>query len=186
MDTIFGEKNPQDYVVFFYNNMEIRPGGGFIGSFAHVTFDTYTLKEFKVYDVYDADGQLGIHVEPPLPIRTYLEQPHWFLRDSNFNPDFERNIDTADFFLRKELSLPEFDGAAAITATGLSYILEAFGDVYIEDFGETINKDNFYIKTQSQTEQDFFPGSTKKKNFLSSVGRTLMFKLDTASLENLR
>ncbi len=180
LDSILSDNTEKDYIFFFYNNMELRPGGGFIGSFAHVVFSNYTLKSFDVYDVYDADGQLETHVRPPQPIREYLEQPHWFLRDSNFSPDFEENVKTAEYFLDKELNLTDFDGAVAITTTALTYMLDAFGDVYIPDFKETINADNFYLKAQSQHELDFFPGSTAKKSFLSTVGRTLLLKLQEA------
>lgn len=180
LDTILADNTEKTYMFFFYNNMEIRPGGGFIGSFAKVKFTNYTLTSFDVYDVYDADGQLKTHIRPPAPIREYLNQPHWFLRDSNFKPDFEDNVHTAEYFLEQELQIKDFDGAAAITTTALTYMLEGFGDVYVPDFQETITADNFYLKAQSQTETDFFPGSKQKKSFLSTVARTLMLGLETA------
>jgi hypothetical protein len=180
MDSILADNTQKTYIFFFYNNMEIRPGGGFIGSFARVTFADYTLKNFEVYDVYDADGQLKTHVRPPAPIRDILDQPHWFLRDSNFNPDFEQNVETARFFLEKELGINDFDGAVAITTTALTYMLDAFGEVYVPDFNETITAENFYLKAQTQTETDFFPGSQQKKSFLSTVGRTLLLKMEDA------
>lgn len=180
LDTILADGTSRNYIIYFYNNMEIRPGGGFIGSFAHVIMENYTLKKFEVYDVYDADGQLKVHVRPPAPIREFLDQPHWYLRDSNFSPDFEQNTQTAEFFLKKELNLSQFDGAIGMTTTSLTYILEAFGNVYLSDFDDTINADNFYLKAQTQTETDFFPGSKRKKSFLSTVARTLLLKMHDA------
>lgn len=180
-DQVLSSPDEKEYIFFFYNNMEIRPGGGFIGSFARVKFQQYTLKEFDVFDVYDADGQLKVHVRPPSPIRDYLDQPHWFLRDSNFSPDFEQNVETAEYFLERELGISNIDGAVAITTTALSYILEAFDELYIADYQETITADNFYLIAQSQAEDDFFPGSTAKKSFLSTVGRTLMLKMNSAN-----
>lgn len=171
----------QKYLLFFYNNMEQRPGGGFIGSFATVTFDNYTLEDFEVYDVYDADGQLKGHVPPPRPIREHLDQPNWFLRDSNFSEDFAENVKSAEFFLEKELNLGDFDHYVGITTTGLTYILEAFGELSVPDFNETITADNFYMKAQLQSEGDFFPGSTQKKSYLSTVGRTILFSIEDAS-----
>lgn len=181
MDSLLADNTEKDYIFFFYNNMEIRPGGGFIGSFAHVVFADYTLKSFDIYDVYDADGQLKTHVRPPAAIRDHLDQPHWFLRDSNFSPDFEKNVETAQFFLDRELGIKDIDGAVGMTTTALTYLLKAFGDVYIPDFDETINSENFYITTQTQTEADYFPGSQQKKSFLSTVGRHLMLKMEDAN-----
>ena len=68
--------------------MELRPTGGFIGSYAIMTFDKGRLAEIVVNDVYTADGQLKGHVDPPEPIRKYLGEGGWFLRDSNWDPDF--------------------------------------------------------------------------------------------------
>lgn len=184
-ENLIGGSQSKKYLVFFYNNMELRPGGGFIGSFAVVEFKDYSLYDFKVYDVYDADGQLEAHVEPPKAIRVYLQQPHWFLRDSNFTPDFAENVETAEFFLEKELKLKGFDGYAAITTTGLTYILKSFGKIYIPDFNETITADNFYMKAQLQSEDNFFPGSIQKKSYLSTIGRTILFSLDKASAPQL-
>src|SRR3989338_9272877 len=57
-DALVGGSQPKKYLLFFYNNMELRPGGGFIGSFATLEVRNYSLYDFQVYDVYDADGQL--------------------------------------------------------------------------------------------------------------------------------
>lgn len=168
------------YLLLFTNNMELRPGGGFIGSFGLATFKDYTLTELTIRDVYEADGQLKGHVEPPPAIAQYLHQPHWFLRDTNFSPDFQANVEQAEWFLEKELRLKPFDGALAITTTGLTILLKAFGPVYLSDYRETITADNFYIKTQMYAEKDFFPGSIQKPTFLSSLTRALMFKLNDA------
>lgn len=185
LPSLLADGTSKHYSVFFYNNMEIRPGGGFIGSFADVVMENYSLKRFTVYDVYDADGKLTTHVRPPAPIREILHQPHWFLRDSNFDPDFTENIQAANFFLENELQLKDFHGSIGITTTALTYILEAFDEVYIADFDDTITADNFYLKTQSQAENSFFPGSIQKKSFLSTVGKTLMMSAGKASPRKL-
>lgn len=184
-DEILGKKSEKKYLILFENNMELRPGGGFIGSFGVVTVSDYTLKKLEIEDVYQADGQLKAHVEPPLAIKKYLNQPHWFLRDSGFSPDFKENFNQAESFLSKELNLADFDGGMAITTTAINYILDAFGDIYLPDYKETINKDNFYIKTQLYVEKNFFPGSIQKKSFLSSLVRILLLKTEEVSYKRL-
>lgn len=181
IDTLLGGTGPKRYVLFFYNNMELRPGGGFLGSFATVTFDNYTMKDLIVYDVYDADGQLKIHIEPPEAIRDHLEQPHWFLRDSNFSPDFPENVKNAQIFLEKEMNFTTFDGAIGITTTGITHIIDAFGSLYVSDYKETVDKNNFYLKTQEQAQTNFFPGSTQKKSFLSALLNTMLAQLSTVN-----
>ena len=182
---ILGEKSEKKYLIFFQNNMEIRPGGGFIGSYAIVKIKNFAITELKIEDVYETDGQLKIHIDPPEPIRKYLAQPHWFLRDSNFSPDFQENFKQAEFFLQKSMNSDGFDGGIAITTTAITHLLQATGPIYLPDYKETINKDNFYIKTQIQSETGFFPGSKQKKNYLSSLTNSLLARLDTMPLKNI-
>lgn len=184
-DIMLGGKTKRTYLLFFQNNMELRPGGGFIGSFGIARFADYTLNSLEIKDVYEADGQLKIHVEPPLPISTYLHQPHWFLRDSNFSPDFQKNFEKAEFFLEKELGLKNFDGGIAITTTALHAIIGVLGSIDVPDYQERIDKDNFYIKTQIYAEKNFFPGSIQKKSFLSALTRALILSLDRVSVTDM-
>ncbi|MFN4213012.1 MAG: DUF4012 domain-containing protein, partial [Microgenomates group bacterium] len=184
-DILGGEKKELKYLILFANNREIRPGGGFLGSFGIVNIKDYTIEDIKIYDVYDADGQLKIHIEPPEAIRKYLHQPHWYLRDSNFSPDFLDNYLKAQFFLEKEMGVSNFDGAILLTTTSIEEILTAFGDIYLPNFNEYINSKNFYLKTQVYSEKNFFPGSIQKKSFLSALVRQIIINLDNASLVTL-
>jgi hypothetical protein len=185
IDTLLGKDEEKTYLLLFANNMELRPGGGFIGSFCIIRIKDYTLEDLKIYDVYDADGQLKAHLDPPDPIREYLKQPHWFLRDSAFSPDFLENYAQAKFFLEKEMNFNHFDGAFLITTSAIEKILEAFGDIYLPDYKETINAKNFYLKAQIHSEKDFFPGSTAKKGFLFSLTNTMFLQLEQVSLPSL-
>lgn len=185
IDSLLAKNSRRNYLLLFANNKELRPGGGFIGSFGTATFEDMTLTQIRVYDVYDADGQLIAHVEPPEPIKKYLSQPHWFLRDSAFSPDFLENYAQAKFFLDKEMSLGNFDGAVLLTTSALENIFSAFGDIFVPDFNEKVNSKNFYLKAQLYAQSDFFPGSIQKKSFLSSVTRQLLINLDSVSPKKL-
>ncbi len=180
---ILAQSGNKKYLLLFANNMELRPGGGFIGSFGLLHMKNLSISEFSIYDVYDADGQLKAHVDPPAPIRNHLDQPHWFLRDSAFSPNHYENHNNALFFLEKEMGISDIDGSILITTTAVKYILEAFDSVYIPDFQEKITKDNFYLKTQLYAEKEFFPGSIQKKGFLSALGRQIFLNLENVAPE---
>ncbi len=184
-DSLFAKDTQRKYLLLFANNRELRPGGGFIGSFGILTLKDFTLEDLKIYDVYDADGQLVAHIEPPAPIKEYLQQFHWFLRDSAFSPDFLENYAQAKFFLEKEMGFNDFSGGILLTTTAIENLLEAFGDIYLPDLKETINYKNFYLKTQIHAEKDFFPGSIQKKSFLSSLTRVILMNLESASTQKL-
>ena len=184
-ESIIAKNTESKYLIFFANNMELRPGGGFLGSFAILRMKNYEISDLKVYDVYDADGQLTAHVDPPQPIAKYLNLPHWFLRDSDFSPDFLENYQKALFFIQKELNITDFNGGILLTTTAVQNVLTAFNNIYIPDFKETINADNFYLKTQFYAEKNFFPGSIQKQVFLSSVVQQIILNLKTTSLGKL-
>lgn len=184
-EDILAKETPTKYLIFFANNMELRPGGGFIGSFAILKLKDYEVEELKVYDVYDADGELKAHIDPPKPIAKYLNLPHWFLRDSNFSPDFLENYQKGLFFLEKEMGMTDFNGSILLTTTAIENILTAFNDIYLPDYKETINAKNFYIKTQSYVEKKFFPGSIQKKTFLSNIIQQIIINLENISTPKL-
>lgn len=184
-DELLGGKGRKKYLLLFANNMELRPGGGFIGSFGVVDTYDYTIGNIQIYDVYDADGQLNVHIDPPDAIRKYLQQPHYFLRDSAFSPDFTENTVRAQSFLDQEMKFGEFDGFFLITTTAIQNILGAYGTVYLPDFDEKVNQSNFYLKAQVHSESGFFPGSTQKKNFLSSLARYIFLHTESVSVKKL-
>jgi hypothetical protein len=185
LEKIIENKTNQKFLILFANNMELRPGGGFIGSLGILQIKDYTFEGIEIYDVYDIDGQLTIHIDPPEPIKKYLNLNHWFLRDSNFSPDFWENYQKVKFFLEKSVGWQDFSGAILITTTAIQKILEAFPPIYLVDLKEKITKDNFYLKTQFYVEKNFFPGSIQKKSFLSSIVRGLILNIENASLKNL-
>ena len=183
---LLGANQERQYLVLFMNNMELRPGGGFIGSLAVVRMHKYSLKEVAVYDVYTLDGQLKVHIDPPGPIAKYLDQPHFFLRDSNFSPDFTVNAKEALKFLKIESEWPDFDAVFGITLTTVQRLLTLFPEFYVADYNENVTADNFFIKAQSYAEKNFFPGSYGKKDFLQAVFQTLLLKLEQGDYDYWR
>ena len=176
-DTIFAKDGERLYAIFFVNDREIRPGGGFIGSFALVKLRNTQIQEWKVYDVYDADGQLKARVAPPEPISTYLQQPFYFLRDSAFTPDSPTNVVVAEDFLQKELGIQKLDGAITVTFSSIEKLVGDIGPVHLTEYQDTITHENVYIKTQLYAEKDSFPGSMQKKDFLEALMSQILIQI---------
>ena len=173
---LIGLGGRRKYAVLFQNNMELRATGGFIGSFAILSFENGKLYDMPLYDVYDADGQLKGHVEPPTPIKDILGEANWYLRDSNFDPDFPVSARRAEWFIKKSLNL-DLDGTVGVTLNTLAALLRSTGPLEIPDYNETISPDNLYERAQFHAEVNFFPGSTQKKEFLSTVANSLFARL---------
>jgi nucleoside-diphosphate-sugar epimerase len=183
---LVGAEKKKTYLVLLQNNMELRPTGGFIGSFVLISFKNGHLGEFEVFDVYSADGQLKGHIEPPQPLKEHLGEAGWYLRDSNWDPDFPTSAIKAGWFLEKTISR-QVDGVIAINLNVVQGILRALGEVEVTDFDEKINADNLFQKAEYHAETGFFPGSTQKKDFLGNLTRVLLERMKTASaLEQLK
>ena len=162
---LFGFNNKKTYLVLFQNNMELRPGGGFIGSYGLLTLDKGKITDFSIHDVYDADGQLTGHVEPPFAIRRYLQSTHLYMRDSNFDVDYINDAAAAARFLSIEKK-QMVNGVIGVDVSFVKNILSAMGQVYVPEYNENVNSENLFQLTESHAEKNFFPGSTQKKDFL--------------------
>jgi len=168
-----GENEPRRYLIVFQNNMELRPTGGFIGSLATLEVSGGKVVQFKVQDVYTVDGQLKGHVEPPLPLKDILGEGGWYLRDSNWSPDFPTSADKISWFYKKETG-QEIDAVVALNLESAKKILTQIGEVYLPDFEEKINADNLFAKAEFYSETNFFPGSTQKASFLTALTGQLL------------
>jgi len=165
---ISGYKRNISFLVVFQNNAELRPTGGFIGSLMKVNIEDGKIIDTTVLDVYDVDGQLKGHIDPPQPIRDLLSQEHWYLRDSNWNPDFSLSAEKIAWFYNKETG-ETVDGVIGINASFVTKLLAITGPIQLLDGGDTITADNFFAKSLYYTQNNFFPGSTQKKDFLGSL-----------------
>ncbi len=184
-DTLLGASRPRRYLLLFFNNKELRPGGGFIGSYAIAHVQYYTINTIEIHDVYEADGQLKYHIDPHPAVAKYIGNPDGFLRDSNFSPDFPTNARSAQDYLKASIKQKEFDGVIGITTTALEEFVDAWGSVRLPDFNETVTKDNVYLKTQEHVEKHFFPGSKKKRTFLTSLADTMRITIDLVDRNKL-
>lgn len=173
---ILGMSNPKKYLILFQNNMELRPTGGFIGSFALVSFTNGHLSDMNVLDVYSADGQLKGHVEPPVEIKNLLGEANWYLRDSNWEPDFTVSAERAEWFLDKEIQ-EKVDGVIAVDLEVVKDLIDHLGNVDISDYGKVVTSDNLYEITQNEAEKDFFPGSHQKASFLSALSNEVVRRI---------
>lgn len=165
---IVGLEGKRVYLILLQNNMELRPTGGFIGSYGLMTFDEGRLIDFEVEDVYAADGQLKGHVEPPEELKRYLGEAGWYLRDSNWHPDFSVSALRAEWFFEKETGR-KVDGVVGLNLFLAQRILEQIGGVELVDFQEEIDHLNLFERAEYHAEAGFFPGSTQKKDFLASL-----------------
>ncbi|MDO8663900.1 MAG: DUF4012 domain-containing protein, partial [Candidatus Wildermuthbacteria bacterium] len=75
LEDFIGTAGTKKYLLLFQNPAELRPTGGFPGSYGVVVFKDGRLQDFRVDDVYNLDGQLKELYVPPLQLQHIT--PNW-------------------------------------------------------------------------------------------------------------
>lgn len=173
---LVGLNQDRVYLVLLQNPTEIRPSGGFMGSYAKIKFSHGVVKNIQVQDIYVPDGQIQGHVQPPEPIQTAFGQGWWRLRDSNWHPDFPTAAQQIDWFFQKG-GESQHDGVVAINLNVVKDLVDIYGPLTLPDYDYKVDASNLTYLAQTEAEVDFFPGSTQKKDFLSALTKQLIFKI---------
>jgi hypothetical protein len=123
-----GGTAPRRYLIVFQNSTELRPTGGFIGSFAVLDIEKGEVKNLHVPPggSYDLQGTLKKHIYAPLPL--HLINTRWEFQDGNWFPDFPTSAEKLMWFLEKSQG-PSVDGVIAINSSLLPELLSIVGPV---------------------------------------------------------
>ena len=174
--SLLGFDGAKNYLILFLNNNEIRPGGGFIGSYATLTLETGKIKELTIDDIYNPDGQLdvrNIKVAPPQPIAQFLTEDRLYIRNANWNPDFPASSEVIkDLFFR--LNGRQIDGVIAVDLDVVKNMLNVTGPVFLTAFNEEVTAENLYERTQFNSSFNYEEGSQQKRQFLTVLGSKLL------------
>ncbi len=173
------------FLVLFQNNMEIRPGGGFIGAFGILKMKNGRISEFQSHDTGNFDGRIPDTAKPPYPMAETLRIKSWKLRDSNFSPDFPTNADKALEFYRLGQGGEKFDGVIAITTNVLTSFLKVTGPIELPGYPGEYKDEDAVLALEYQVEQDFWKqgiATGERKTILSDLGKAILKKTAELSL----
>lgn len=151
---VLGDNREMRYLVTFQNNTELRPTGGFIGSFAEMNLLNGAISSVHVPPggTYDLQGQLSNFVYSPTPLQLLTER--WQFHDANWFPDFPQSSKKLLQFYN-EAGGPTVDGVIAINATMMPQLLEILGPVEMPEYDRVITAENFLFETQKIVELEY-------------------------------
>jgi hypothetical protein len=165
--------------LFFQNPAEIRPGGGFIGSYADLTINHGQMVNLDVRDIYDPDGQLFKKITPPWPLQTMTQD--WGARDANWFFDFPTSARTVLGFLEASKMYEEkgtvFDGVVALNIEIIETVLGVIGPIPLDEYKITIDRDNFLSEVQREVEAGKDKAAGQPKKILQVLAPKLLEKL---------
>jgi len=145
-----GEEAPKKYLLMFENNSELRPTGGFPGSYALIGFNRGLLSDLKVDDIYNIDGQAKENIVPPQELQHIT--PTWGMRDANWFTDFPTSAKKIMEFYQELNGGPEVDGVITITPTIITRILEVTGPIDLPEYSLRLDSNNFVATIQNEVE----------------------------------
>ena len=152
---VLGYPTQRSYLFLLQNNNELRPGGGFIGTYGLLKLkngDIVSLKTDNSYNLDEAAKKLSV-IAPPAPMQKYLKARAWYFRDSNWSPDFPTSAKQAIQFYEREGGQKNVDGVIAITPTTVSALLRLVGPITLHKI--EFNADNFTDRLQDYVGQGF-------------------------------
>ncbi len=177
LDLILGFDRPKRYIVWLQNSNEIRPTGGFIGSYMAITLNEGKVTDFKIDDIYNPDGLLGKHEFPVDDImKKFFKTNNLWIRDTNWWVDFPTSAE-AFTSLYEKATKEKVDGVVSFNLSTAEDLLKNTGPITINSYKETVTSENLFLTAEQHAEISYEPGSTNKRDFLGALFEAVMAKL---------
>jgi len=168
----------KQYLIVMQNDAELRPTGGFIGSYGILT-TKWGKPEIEIFDSYEL-----VNHEPedaPNEIKKLLKHPNYeghFFRDANIYPDWQKSAEELARMYNLNFDKDiKFDGLIAVNFNVLNDFIKEFGPLEID--GVKLNDDNlFYTLEYELRPKDAhnIEELETRKNMLKPLAKELMYK----------
>lgn len=181
-----GFERTQRYLLVLQNSGELRPTGGFWGTYGVMTVQDGEIVDITTDDVYAVDrpAEGRLHVTPPAPLRRYLGVESWWLRDANWDPDVPTSAQRGLAFYAAQVNASDnptaprvaFDGVIMVNPDLASKLLVVLGSVAIGDI--FFEPDSFFDVLEYEVEQGFVLRGIDRDDRKDVVGSLLDVLLD--------
>lgn len=174
-------------LVVFHNPAELRPGGGFIGSYADVSLRGGALHAIAVHDVNDADRLLETNIVPPKPLQALVTS--WRAADANWFFDYADSarktialVESSNLYQKEKIV---FDGAIGITPAVVMDLLSLTGPIELSG-NRTIAAENVFTEIQKDVQIGQERRSSRPKRILEELTPLLLERIAELDAEKQR
>jgi len=188
---LLGAPKEAKYLLLFQNNTELRPTGGFIGSYGVVKVSYGDINNIFTDNVYNLDNaNIGkLKIPAPQPIQDHLNLPYLYMRDANWNPDYEESAKyIANLYKKESKNNYPITGVIAITPSVFQDVIGYFGEIKV--MGSTFNKDNATDLLNYETKFAYWEtrgiSESKRKIIIQKLADVLFEKIKHLSFSELK
>lgn len=181
-----GLDEDRTHLLLFLNNDELRPGGGFIGTYGILRVRDGEVLSLHTQDVYAVDeaAQGKVTVAAPEPLRRYNATPLWYFRDANWSPDFAQSAAQARTLFEAE-SDTHVDTVIGFTPALASALLDYLGSVEVG--GQIFTAKNVPELIEYQVEKGFYASGipvSQRKEILAELVLKVQERLSALPLSS--
>lgn len=161
------------------DTMELRPTGGYIGSFGvlRVSHGTAALER---YDSFEELPDPEPAMEAPAELAAVQTRP-WDLSNANWWPDFPTSARTAKEMLRRQGG-GEVDGVVAITEAVMARLTGVLGPIEVPGYQKAVTEEGFAERVLYEVELKR-PLDTPRKKFLTLLADEVFGRLFSVPAE---
>lgn len=175
---ILGHNRPKKYMLFFENSRELRPTGGFLGTYGIFDMNEGRIENFKIQSPYVVSGQLMDKIQAPEPLR--LIQPKFNFHDANWFFDFPTSAKKI-ILLHEKAGWPTADGVLVVSGAVMPELLKITGPISMPEYNSQVNAENFFDVTQKEVEVNYDKKLNEPKKFIADLFPKILsraFELD--------
>lgn len=148
-----------NHLVIFQNNAELRPTGGFIGSY--MTFETnyFIPKNIKIEtNIYKNDDKYTYSNETSFDDKVLdaLSKGTAQMRDSNWWVDYRDSAQKIIFFYKEQNNNANLDTVTAINSELFANILTIIGPINMPKYNILVDNNNFNEQVQDYIENKYY------------------------------
>lgn len=162
------------YLILLQNNMELRPGGGFLGQYAVMKIKNGEIIKLYFEDANLLDQRIKEKIPAPYPFKRMTSIKKWKFRDSNFSPDFPTNAEKAKYFYRLSGRNSDFNGVIAVNADTFNHIFDLTGPLIVPGYGIKLDSKNATLKLEEIVEKKYILDDSIDTQNRKSVMKNLM------------
>jgi len=157
-------EEPRRIALLFLNPSELRPNGGFAGSYGELVLQRGSVESLEVNDIYYPDKFLPLKVIPPIQLQSIT--PNWGARDTGWFFDFSTSAENLTEYLEASTIYEEdvnFDGVIALNVKVIEDLLRLTGPIEVPEYNLSLDHENFLRELQQEVQDSRAPGENPKR-----------------------